>query len=174
MDEHGIRELIDEVRSGRLSRRRFVQTMVGVGLAAPMAAQILSAAGVAEAQPKTSSAVPLRRGGGGPVRMLYWAAPTLLNPHLAVAPKDLEASELFYEPLADLDPDGNVVPVLAREVPTLDNGGVAKDGTSVTWRLKPGVQWHDGRPCTADDVIFTWQYASDMATATTTTGSYRE
>jgi len=173
MDEHGIRELIDEVRSGRLSRRRFVQTMVGVGLAAPMAAQILSAAGVAEAQPKTSSAVPLRRGGGGPVRMLYWAAPTLLNPHLAVAPKDFESSQLFYEPLADIDTDGNVVPVLAAETPSVANGGVSPDGTWVQWRLKRGVTWHDGRPFTADDVIFTWQYAADPATTTTSAGSYQ-
>jgi peptide/nickel transport system substrate-binding protein len=174
MDEYVLRELIDDVKRGYLPRRRFVQAMVGLGLTAPLAAQMLTAAGVAHAQPRPSGVAPTRRGGGGPVRLLYWAAPTILNPHLAVAPKDLEASELFYEPLADLDPDGNVVPVLAREVPTLDNGGVAKDGTSVTWRLKPGVQWHDGRPFTADDVIFTWQYASDMATATTTTGSYRE
>jgi peptide/nickel transport system substrate-binding protein len=91
MDEHAIRELVGEVRRGRLSRRRFVQAMVGVGLTAPMAAQILSAAGVAQAQPKPSAAVPTRRGGGGAVRMLYWAAPTLLNPHLAVAPKDFES-----------------------------------------------------------------------------------
>ena len=174
MDEDVLHELIEEVKRGQLSRRRFVQAMVGLGLTAPLAAQMLTAAGVAHAQPRPSGFTPTRRGGGGPVRLLYWAAPTILNPHLAVAPKDLEASELFYEPLADLDPDGNVVPVLAREVPTLDNGGVARDGTSVTWRLKPGVQWHDGRPFTADDVIFTWQYASDMATATTTTGSYRE
>jgi peptide/nickel transport system substrate-binding protein len=64
--------------------------------------------------------------------------------------------------------------VLARELPSPDNGGVAKDGTSVTWRLKPGVLWHDGRPFTADDVIFTWQYAADSATAATSTGSYRD
>jgi len=174
MDEYVLRELIEEVKRGQLSRRRFVQAMAGLGLTAPLAAQMLTAAGVAHAQPRPSGFSPTRRGGGGPVRLLYWAAPTILNPHLAVAPKDLEASELFYEPLADLDPEGNVVPVLAREVPTPENGGVAKDGTSITWRLKPGVQWHDGRPFTADDVIFTWQYASDMATATTTTGSYRE
>ena len=40
------------------------------------------------------------------------------------------------------------------------------------WRLKRGVSWHDGRPFTADDVIFTWQYASDPASAATSTGSY--
>jgi len=173
MDEQAIRELVNDVRRGRLSRRRFVQAMVGVGLTAPMAAQILRAAGLAEAQPKPSTAVPTRRGGGGAVRMLYWAAPTLLNPHLAVAPKDFESSQLFYEPLADIDTEGTIVPVLAAETPSVANGGVAPDGTWVQWRLKRGVAWHDGRPFTADDVIFTWQYAADPATAAPSAGSYQ-
>jgi peptide/nickel transport system substrate-binding protein len=174
MDEHAIRELIEDVKRGKLSRRRFVQTLVGFGVTAPMAAQILAHAGVAQAQPKATGAAPTRRGGGGAVRMLYWAAPTILNPHLAVAPKDLEASQLFYEPLADIDTDGNVVPVLASETPSVANGGVAPDGTWVQWRLKRGVTWHDGRPLTADDVVFTWQYAADTASATTSIGSYRD
>ena len=175
MDEHVIRELAGEVKCGRLSRRRFVRTMVGAGVTAAMANHILTAVGVApaggvaDAQPRT----PTRRGGGGTVRMLYWAAPTLLNPHLAVAPKDFESSQLFYEPLADIDTEGTVVPVLAAETPSVANGGVSPDGTWVQWRLKRGVSWHDGRPFTADDVIFTWQYAADPATAATSAGSYQ-
>jgi peptide/nickel transport system substrate-binding protein len=174
MDAHVIRELVEDVRRGRLSRRRFVQTLVGFGVTAPLAAQILRTTGVAQAQTRPVGPAPTRRGGGGPVRMLYWAAPTILNPHLAIAPKDLEAAQLFYEPLADIDTDGNVVPVLAQETPSVANGGVAPDGTWVQWRLKRGVTWHDGRPFTADDVMFTWQYAADSASATTSTGSYRD
>src|SRR4030095_17233750 len=90
MNEHAIRELIAEVERGRLSRRRFIRTMVAAGLATPMAARLLGAASLAYAQPRASSGAPTRRGGGGQVRMLYWAAPTLLNPHLAVAPKDFD------------------------------------------------------------------------------------
>ena len=158
MDEQALRALIEEVKRGRLSRRRFVETLVALGLTAPVAAQLLASAGIAQAQPRPAGFTPTRRGGGGSVKLLYWAATTVLNPHLAIAPKDLEASEIFYEPLADIDTEGNVVPVLARELPSLDNGGVARDGTWVIWRLKPGALWHDGRPFTADDVIFTWQY----------------
>ena len=121
MDEHRIRELVADVRNERLPRRRFLHTMVAAGLTMPMAANLLSAAGVAHAQPKTPAEAPTRRGGGGQVRMLYWAAPTLLNPHLAVAPKDFESSQLFYEPLADIDTDGTVVPVLAAETPSVAN-----------------------------------------------------
>ena len=47
----------------------------------------------------------------------------------------------------------------------MQNGGVAKDGKSVTWKLKKGVTWHDGKPFTADDVVFNWEYAADPATA---------
>src|SRR5262249_13152962 len=173
MDEHAIREAVRQVTRGRLSRRRFVRTMLAAGLTPAMAAGLFRAAGFGHAQPPPSSGSPARRGGGGQVRMLYWAAPTLLNPHLAVAPKDFESSQLFYEPLADIDTEGNVVPVLAAETPSVSNGGVARDGTSVVWRLKRGVTWHDGRPFTADDVIFTWQYAADPAAAAPTAGAHQ-
>jgi peptide/nickel transport system substrate-binding protein len=174
MDEHQLRELIAQVKSGRLHRRHFVQTLVGLGLTAPMAAQMLASAGAAAAQPKAPAFRPTRRGGGGPLRVLWWQAPTLLNPHFATGTKDQDASRIFYEPLAAFDPEGNIVPVLAREVPSVDNGGLAKDGTWVVWNLKKGVTWHDGKPFTADDVVFNWEYAADPATATVNIGSYRD
>jgi len=170
MDEHAIRRLIGEVAAGRLGRRRFVASMAALGLTAPLAAQLIGP-GPASAQ---SAFAPARRGGGGPLRLLYWQAPTILNPHLSVGVKDTTGSRMFYEPLADFDPDGQLVPVLAAGVPTLANGGVARDGTSVTWQLKPGVTWHDGKPFTADDVVFTWEFAADAATAATTFGIYRD
>jgi peptide/nickel transport system substrate-binding protein len=106
--------------------------------------------------------------------MLFWQGPTLLNPHFATGTKDGEAANLFYETLAVFDRDGEMVPVLAAEIPSLANGGVAKDGRSVTWKLKPGVTWHDGRPFTADDVVFNCEYARDPATAAVTSGLVRD
>ena len=174
MDESDLRQLIEQVRIGRLDRRRFVQAMVALGLTAPMAAQMLAATGIAHAQPKAPSFTPTKRGGGGQLRVLWWQAPTLLNPHFATGTKDQDASRVFYEPLAGYDPDGNIVPALAAEVPSVDNGGLAKDGTWVIWKLKRGVQWHDGKPFTADDVGFNWEYVADPATAAVTSGAYRE
>jgi peptide/nickel transport system substrate-binding protein len=173
MDERALKTLLDEVKSGRLSRRRFVQTMVGLGLTAPMAAHMLAAAGVAQAQTRWTFN-PTKRGGGGLVKTLWWQAPTLLNPHFANGTKDQDASRIFYEPLASYDPDGNLVPVLAAEVPSPQNGGVSKDGLSVTWRLKKNVVWHDGKPFTADDVVFNWEYVLDPGTAAVTIGQYRD
>ncbi|OGK78941.1 MAG: peptide ABC transporter substrate-binding protein, partial [Candidatus Rokubacteria bacterium GWC2_70_16] len=174
MDERALRDLISEVKAGRLSRRRFIHAMVGLGLTAPLAVQLLASAGVARAQTGTAAFAPTRRGGGGPLRTLWWQAPTLLNPHFANGTKDQDASRIFYEPLAAFDPDGNVVPILAAEVPSTAAGTLAKDLTWVTWRLKRGVSWHDGKPFTAEDVVFNWEYVSDPATAAVTSGSYRE
>src|SRR5881397_2006402 len=154
MEERELRALVDRVKAGTLSRRRFVRMMVGLGLTAPMAAQMLASAGVVEAQAKWTFN-PTKRGGGGLVKTLWWQAPTLLNPHFANGTKDQDACRIFYEPLASYDPDGNVIPVLAAETPSLQNGGVAKDGMSVTWKLKKNVVWHDGKPFTADDVVST-------------------
>ena len=173
MEERELRAMIDEVKSGRLSRRSFVQAMVGLGLTAPLAAQMLTSAGVAQAQGKLAYK-PTRRGGGGALRALWWQGPTLLNPHFAVGTKDQDGSRIFYEPLASWDPDGNLAPILAAEVPTVQNGGVAKDGKSITWKLKKGVTWHDGKPFTADDCLFTWEYCADPATASVSIATYKD
>jgi len=173
MDDKTIRSLISDVERGRLSRRDFVAWMGSVGVTAPMATQLLALGGVAHAQTR-SAYKPTRRGGGGALKLLWWQGATLLNPHFAVGTKDQEGSRIFYEPLAGWDPDGNLVPMLAAEVPTLQNGGLTADGTVVVWKLKRDVQWHDGRPFTADDVVFNWEYARDPGTAAVTIGTYKD
>uniref|UniRef100_A0A7C3ARC4 Peptide ABC transporter substrate-binding protein n=1 Tax=Thermorudis sp. TaxID=1969470 RepID=A0A7C3ARC4_9BACT len=83
------------------------------------------------------------------------------------------ASRVVLEPLADLDINGNLVPVLAAEpLPSLENGMVLPDGLSVTWKLRQDVKWHDGTPFTARDVKFTFDYLSNPETAATTFGTY--
>ena len=173
MDEQALRGLIAQVKDGKLSRRSFVHKMVALGLTAPMASQMLAYSGVASER-RPFEYKPTKRGGGGAVKVLWWQGPTLLNPHFAVGTKEQDATRIFYEPLAGWDPDGELFPVLAAEIPSRENGGIAADGLSVTWKLKRGVQWHDGKPFTADDVVFNWQYASDPATAATTIGSYKD
>jgi len=174
MDEPALRELIEQVKRGRLTRRRFVQAMVGLGLTPPMAALMLDSAGVAAAQPREPAFVPTKRGGGGDLRILMWDAPTMLHPHFGRGLRDITASRLFYEPLAASAPDGTFVPVLADEIPTVKNGGLARDGQWVIWRLKRNVAWHDGMPFTADDVIFNWTFAIEPANATSTRAAFEE
>ena len=173
MDELELRKLIAAVKHGRLPRRRFVQMVAAFGVTAPMATQLLTWSGMAHAQPK-STYKPTKRGGGGALKLLWWQGATLLNPHFAVGTKDQEGSRIFYEPLAGYDDDGNYIPILAAELPSQQNGGLSADGKSVIWKLKKGVQWHDGKPFTADDCVFNWEYASDPATAAVTIGSYKD
>ncbi len=175
MDERELREWIARARAGTLSRREFTRMLAGLGLTAPMAAQVLAAAGVPrEAAAQAKAFTPARRGGGGELKVLWWQGPTILNPHLSIGVKDGDGSRIFYEPLISFDPEGNYIPVLAAEVPTLQNGGIARDGLSVTWKIKRNVQWHDGKPLTADDFVFTWEYASDPATTAITAGTYKD
>jgi peptide/nickel transport system substrate-binding protein len=171
MDEASLRLAIEAVRSGDLPRRVFLAKLSHLGVAGPLAAALLTDAGVARAQPAPYK--PQRRGGGGPLKILMWQGPTLLNPHFGAGAKDLEGARVFYETLVRYDSEGNLVPVLAAEIPRRDNGSIAADGRSVVWKLKPGVLWHDGKPFTADDVIFNWHYAVDPATAAVTLGSYQ-
>jgi peptide/nickel transport system substrate-binding protein len=173
MTERELRDLIAAVKVGEVSRRTLLRGMAAVGLSAPFANLLLLQAGVAQAADKFDYK-PTKAGGGGPLKTLYWQAPTLLNPHFAIGTKDQEGSRIFYEPLAGWDNDGNLVPILAAEIPETENGGISQDSTVVTWKLKKDVQWHDGKPFTADDVVFNWEYAADPATAATTIGSYKD
>ncbi|NYT37414.1 peptide ABC transporter substrate-binding protein [Allopusillimonas soli] len=172
MKEALLRNMIARVCCGSMSRRTFIRKVGALGLAAPVASQLLSWHGISMAAPAPAPDANAVR--GGTLRMLFWQGPTLLNPHFAIGTKDQEGSRVFYEPLAGWDPEGNLFPILAAEIPSLENGGVSPDATSVTWKLKPGVKWHDGKPFTADDVVFNWQYATDPASATITIGSYKD
>jgi peptide/nickel transport system substrate-binding protein len=88
-------------------------------------------------------------------------SPTILNPHLSSSLKDWQPSRIVYEPLASFDENGNLVPILATEIPSLENSEVAADGKSVTWKLREGLRWSDGQNLTADDVVFTYEFVTN-------------
>ncbi|MGR3758754.1 peptide ABC transporter substrate-binding protein [Roseobacteraceae bacterium NS-SX3] len=98
------------------------------------------------------------RGSDGQVNIIYWQAPSILNPFLSGGTKDVESASLVIEPLARYDPQGNMVPFLVEDIPTVDNGGVSEDLKSITWKIKDGITWSDGTPFTAQDVVFTADY----------------
>lgn len=100
------------------------------------------------------------RGADGHVNVLYWQAPSTLNPYLSSGTKDVESASLVLEGLAGFNEKGEVVARLAESVPTVENGGVAADLTSITWKLKPGLLWSDGSPVTSADAKFTWEYCT--------------
>ena len=190
MEDPKVGRLYQNMFAGKLSRREVLRNGVALGLSAPAITALLTACSrgtqTTDAPPNGTSPVPAngsprvpsptpvpKRGGGGTLRLLFWQAPTILNPHLAQGPKDFNAASVVLEPLADFAPDGSLVPKLAAEIPTPGNG-VSPDGKSVTWKLLPAVTWSDGQPFTANDVKFTFDYVSNEDTAATTIQYFKD
>ncbi len=101
------------------------------------------------------------RGSDGNVKILYWQAPSTLNPFLSGGVKDVAAASIIVEPLAHYDEKAEIVPILADHVPSLANGEISADLTTITWKLKKGVVWSDGTPFTSADVVFSANYCMD-------------
>jgi peptide/nickel transport system substrate-binding protein len=86
----------------------------------------------------------------------YDREPDTMNRYATHILEDIQSC--IIEGLVTSDEQMHVVPVLATEIPTVANGGVVmrKDGgMDVTWKLRPGVKWHDGVSHTSADVKFT-------------------
>ena len=84
------------------------------------------------------------RGRDGEVSILYWQAPSILNPYLSGGTKDVESASMIIEPLARYNEKGELVAWLVDEVPTVSNGGVSEDLTTITWNITEGIVWSDG------------------------------
>lgn len=171
-------ELFDGFKRGDISRRQFMQRATALGMGVSVALFCADSVGVAaqDASPAASPAAGASpaaagtaarptdgtegqtRGAGGELRIIQWQAPSHLSSHVATGDKDSLASSPISEPLMNRLPDGTLVPCLATEVPSVENGMLAKDLTSVTYKLQKGVTWSDGKPFTANDVRFTWQW----------------
>lgn len=94
----------------------------------------------------------------GELRVAIQRAPNTLNPVLSANTTEGFLNRLSFDTLVSVDGDGkNVVPILATAVPTTENGGISKDGLTITYHLHPNVRWQDGTAFTSDDVKFTWQ-----------------
>ena len=109
-----------------------------------------------------SQAAYAQRGSSGHVNVLYWQAPSILNPYLSGGTKDLESSSLVLEPLIKFNQIGEMVPALVESVPTVANGGFAADFKTITYKLRSGLKWSDGSPLTSSDVVFSYEYCTGI------------
>ncbi len=123
-----------------------------------MRLRTLLAAGTALAL--VAPAAMAERGADGQLNIIYWQAPSTMNPFLSGGTKEVEAASMVIEPLARFSDTGEIVPILAESIPTTDNGGVSADLRTITWKLKPGLLWSDGTPVTAADGVFTYEYCT--------------
>ena len=109
---------------------------------------------------------------GGTVTMALYQEPELLNRLIATQTAASEVAILIVDGLLRVAPDGSYIPQLATEVPDRKNGGVSSDGKTITYHLRSGLQWSDGRPLTCDDVKFTWQAIVTPKSGVSTTSGY--
>ena len=103
------------------------------------------------------------RGTDGEVKLTFPQAVSIMNAYLSSGTKDLSAASMVVEPLAGFDANGVLIPKLVTEIPTVANGGISADLTTITWKLIPGLLWSDGTPLTSADVVFTANYCLDPA-----------
>ena len=108
----------------------------------------------------------------GVLRAVMYISPNTLNPILSTSTGEVMIATLMFDPLVTVDPQGNDLPVLAAQVPTLENGGISKDGRTLTYKLRHNVKWHDGAPFTSADVKFSWQAIMNPANNVTSRRGY--
>jgi len=178
--------LYEQMNSGEISRRQFIERAAATGIGAAAATFLANSAAIAAAggskngfavyaaQDGTPSPDPVAgasarpsagtegqtRGAGGELRIIQHQAPTMASAHSAVGTKDFLAASLVQEPLMYYMPDGTIIPNLVSEVPAVENGLLAEDLSTVTFKLADGVLWSDGTPFTSRDVQFTWQWVT--------------
>jgi peptide/nickel transport system substrate-binding protein len=169
----------EDLKSGRLTRRAFLERAAVLGAGLPLALFLAqTAGGNASAQDATPIAAPAvgtegqTRGSGGGLKILQWQGATNLSVHTTGSFKDMLAAALVTEPLMHYMPDGTPIPNLVKEVPSLENEMLAEDLLSVVYSLREGVTWSDGEPFTANDVVFTWQWIMNPENESTNLALY--
>lgn len=171
--------LVDRFKRGEIHRRDFMRQATVLGVSAAGASWLAAGNNPAAAQTPVGSpeATPagsgfetptfgtegLERGAAGELRILWWQAPTVLNPHL----NGDAGAQFVLEPLLSYAPDSSIIPVLVEQTPTVENGLLAEDFSEVTFVLKEGLLWSDGEVVTARDIQFTWEWITEPANAST-------
>ena len=106
-----------------------------------------------------SSGSPSPAAGKTILRIGWTNDPDNLNPFIGYESSSTEIFHLNYDLLLGFDAKTlRPVPELAREVPTVQNGGITNGGKTYTFHLRPGLKWQDGVALTANDVAFTFNY----------------
>lgn len=92
----------------------------------------------------------------GTVTITFTQEPDNLNPLYTQMFFSGILREFWLKPVWTFDAEAEPVPVLAAEIPTIENGGLSEDGTTVTIRLRDDITWSDGEPLTSEDFVFTY------------------
>ncbi len=97
-----------------------------------------------------------------------------LNPMLATSAMTLDLSMFVFSYAVRYDEKARPVPDALRELPTLENGDVSRDGLTLKYKLRPHMTWHDGEAVTCRDLAFTWKAVMNPHNNVVTTDGYKD
>jgi peptide/nickel transport system substrate-binding protein len=107
---------------------------------------------------ESPATAPTAAAGDTTLRIGWAATPDNLNPFIGWSDTSYEIWSLNYSFLFGFGLNEKPIPDLAAEIPTKDNGGLSADEKVWTVKLKPNIKWQDGKPFTAEDVAFTYNF----------------
>ena len=108
----------------------------------------------------------------GTVRIGLYEEPDTLDPVVGSMAFAGDVYQLIFDGLIRYDDKARPIPDLAREIPTQANGGISRDGKTLTYHLVRNARWHDGVPFTSADVAFTWRALMNPSNNVTTRSGY--
>src|SRR6266508_461500 len=150
----------------RLTRRHFLSgSAAAVGLAALGCAPTPSAPGPTVDQSSAANTAALRSAQATVNLGAQGRIPTFADLE-QMGTSRTELWGIGHSALAQFDHDGNLIPMLAERLPSVEDGSwvVSPDGTmQMTWHLRRNVKWHDGEPFTARDVKLSWEFPNDRS-----------
>jgi peptide/nickel transport system substrate-binding protein len=136
------------VRAKLVSRRSFLTRAAAAGFSLAFAEKLLERSAIAA--PLTQDEPPK----GGQVIVGLSQEPTIFNPLKSTLEVDRGAQMAIFDSLWLINEGAELIPNLATEIPTVENGGISEDGLTYTFKLRDDAKWHDGEPFTAADVVF--------------------
>lgn len=166
------RDLTDHLRANRIDRRTFMRASAALGVSAGVAAIVANSAIAQDSTPESSTETDAvgrpaagtanqERGAGGELRLLSYQAASVLAAHSGSGGKDYYPSALVLEPPLKYNAQGELLPILVEEVPSIENGLLSEDLLTATFTFRPELTWSDGEPVTANDLVFTWQWVTN-------------
>jgi peptide/nickel transport system substrate-binding protein len=199
MSESVLSRLYTSLSAGNISRRQFIERAAATGIGGAAAVFLANANAIAAAggsrngfavypgQDGTPAGSPTAgvgkrpdagtegksRGEGGELKIILWQAPTTANAQNSVGTKDFLIAGMVQEPLMSYLPDGTIIPNLITEVPAVENGLLAEDLSTCTFKVQEGIVWSDGEPFTARDIQFSWQWIVDPENSGVNSGTWQ-